>query len=324
MINKTPPFVSIIILNWNGTKYLYKCIESVFQQSFQSYEVIFVDNHSTDGSYEKSVSLFNTFKFVRNEKNYGFAKGMNIGIDKSQGEYILLLNTDVYLEKDYLQKCVDVFLSDSTIGCVAGQEFVWELFNLTDVNISSAFGIKRRLQLKEDDRDIMSYVFGVSGSFPVFRRETIQDMINVSGYFFDEAFGTGWEDTDIRFRLFFRNWTTKCVQTKAWHVGSAAAAEQKKLVDKNLDYQIRIFRNRFYVQYKYIRGIYPKWNLLVDLVNFAFPFYLILFHRKSVIPYFRGYFEYRANLSMLRKSKNDILNNINREKRDIHKYIIGI
>lgn len=324
MINKTSPLVSVIILNWNGTKYLYKCIESVLQQSYLNFEVIFVDNDSTDGSYEKSVNQFSTFRFIKNERNYGFAKGMNIGIDKSHGEYILLLNTDVYLEKDYLSKCVNAFLSDSTIGCVAGQEFVWEQFNLTNVNISSAFGIKRRLQLKEDDRDLLSYVFGVSGSFPVFRREAIHDIINVSGYFFDEAFGTGWEDTDIRFRLFFRNWTTLCVQTKAWHVGSAAAAEQKKLVDKSSDYQIRIFRNRFYIQYKYIREIYPMWNVFVSLVNLTFPFYLILFHRKSIIPYFRGYFEYRSNLKIMRRSKNDILNNINRDKKDIYKYITGI
>ena len=71
---------SIIILNWNGREHLDVCLTSVFKQSYQGYEVILVDNGSTDDSVEYVRNNFPQVKVIECKKNYGFAEGNNIGI----------------------------------------------------------------------------------------------------------------------------------------------------------------------------------------------------------------------------------------------------
>jgi len=251
--------VSIVILNWNSDNYLKDCLKAICAQSFKDFEVIFVDNGSSNGSLEEVKKAYPTFIYVENNLNYGFARGMNIGISHAQGEYVLLLNTDVYLDSNYLEECVKALDCDSTLGCVAGVEYPWKNGKLLQSTYSSgALGIKLHLQLG-DMGIVDGYTFGVSGSFPIYRRSTILSVQKMTGSFFDEMFETGWEDTDLRFLLAYMGWHTKCVvTTRAWHIGSASVGAAKRLFDKSKSYQQRIFRNRFYIQYKYIRNIFME------------------------------------------------------------------
>jgi len=93
------PLVSIIIVNWNAKNYLQKCIESLLEQTYQNFEIIFVDNASSDGSVEFVKTNFPKIKIIENKKNLGFAKGNNIGIKNSQGEIICLFNPDAVAKK---------------------------------------------------------------------------------------------------------------------------------------------------------------------------------------------------------------------------------
>lgn len=121
-------------------------------------------------------------------------------------------------------------------------------------------------------------------------------------------FETGWEDTDLRFLLAYMGWHTKCVvTTRAWHIGSASVGAAKRLFDKSKSYQQRIFRNRFYIQYKYIRNIFILWNVFLCVVNFVMPLFLILFYPKSIVPYVKGYMEYRSKRTKLDSIKSQIL-----------------
>ncbi|NMC36058.1 glycosyltransferase family 2 protein [Candidatus Beckwithbacteria bacterium] len=103
--------ISIIILNYNTKDITLKCLESVCQSDFDSYswEIVLVDNASSDDS----AKAFKTFKqdhkqikvtIIENTRNTGFAAGNNKGIRKASGTYILLLNSDVILEKDTIKK----------------------------------------------------------------------------------------------------------------------------------------------------------------------------------------------------------------------------
>jgi GT2 family glycosyltransferase len=100
------PLVSIIVLNWNGKQWMDKCLTSIRQQDYQNIETIFVDNRSTDGSVEYLKLKFPWVRVIENDKNYGFAKGNNIGINAAEGELILLLNNDTWIRNDLVSNLV--------------------------------------------------------------------------------------------------------------------------------------------------------------------------------------------------------------------------
>ena len=83
--------ISIIIVNWNGKKWLRKCLDSLTKQTYKNYEIIFVDNASYDGSVKFIKENYPFAKIIVNSKNLGFAGGNNIGFRMSKGEFILLL-----------------------------------------------------------------------------------------------------------------------------------------------------------------------------------------------------------------------------------------
>jgi len=111
--------VSIVILNFNGKNYLEKCISSVLETNYPNFEVILVDNASTDGSVnliEQSFGSDNRLKIIRNNKNSGFADGNNVGFSNSNGSYIAFLNSDTIVDKNWLTIIINAFNNDKTIG----------------------------------------------------------------------------------------------------------------------------------------------------------------------------------------------------------------
>ena len=96
---------SIIITCFNRKKFIQRCIKSALNQSLvtrSSYEVIVVDDKSTDGSKNIIEQFENTIKIIYNKKNYGLSKSRNLGIKKSKGKYILKLDYDDYISEHYL------------------------------------------------------------------------------------------------------------------------------------------------------------------------------------------------------------------------------
>jgi GT2 family glycosyltransferase len=117
--------LSIIIVNYNTYTLTKQTIESVIEKEhpFQ-YEILLVDNASSDGSIERLQKDFNelilqgTLQIFINEINLGFAKANNIGIRVAIGEYILLLNSDTVVKEDCLEKCLVQMQSDNNIGAL--------------------------------------------------------------------------------------------------------------------------------------------------------------------------------------------------------------
>lgn len=101
------PLVSIIIVNWNGLEHLQKCLPLLLQIQYLAYEVIVVDNYSSDDSVRYLREHFPAVKIVENSKNDGFAEGNNLGYRAAQGKYILLLNNDTTVDKHFLTELVD-------------------------------------------------------------------------------------------------------------------------------------------------------------------------------------------------------------------------
>lgn len=114
--------LSIIILNFNTKEYLRKCLTSVFsskQVDFKAIEVIVVDNNSSDGSVEMLNKYFTQVKLIKNKENVGFSAGNNIGIRKSNGRLILLLNSDVEVGSNTIQAMMEYFNSNANVGAAS-------------------------------------------------------------------------------------------------------------------------------------------------------------------------------------------------------------
>jgi len=104
------PLVSIVIVVWNAKKYVFECLSSLREQcGHLAVEVIVVDNASTDGSPEMISEIFPEFTLVRNSENLGFAKANNIGISKSCGHYVALVNSDVKFTSDCFSPMLEYF-----------------------------------------------------------------------------------------------------------------------------------------------------------------------------------------------------------------------
>ena len=115
------PIVSIILINYNTFQLTCNCIESIIQfTKVDDYEIILVDNNSTECDANLFLQKFSTVKLIKSAENGGFAKGNNLGIKQANGDFILLLNSDTYLIEDAISKTVNYYQQiklNGIIGC---------------------------------------------------------------------------------------------------------------------------------------------------------------------------------------------------------------
>lgn len=109
--------LSIIIVTWNAKKYVWECLKSLEQQSKDlSVEIIVVDNASSDGTPELVRGQFPQTRLVQNQRNLGFARANNIGINLSRGKYVCLVNSDVYVPSGCLAMMLSYLEQNPTVG----------------------------------------------------------------------------------------------------------------------------------------------------------------------------------------------------------------
>ncbi|MEM2618953.1 MAG: glycosyltransferase family 2 protein [Candidatus Hadarchaeales archaeon] len=212
--------VSIIILNFNKKDLLQKCLDSIKRNtSYTNYEVIVVDNGSSDGSQAMIERRYYWVKLIKNEKNLGFAKANNIGIKAARGDYILLLNNDTIIaQKDWLNNMVAAAEGDPRIGIV-GCRLIGP--DGTIQHAGGWFDIRGTGHYVKDV-DVITEVDYVTGAALLIKREVI-DKIGL----LDEKFSPlYYEDTDWCARC--RKAGYKVVYTPKStiiHVGSSTASQ---------------------------------------------------------------------------------------------------
>ena len=131
----TVPFVSIIVLNYNGLRFLDDCLGSLARLDYPSdrYEVVLVDNVSQDGSADIAQERFPWVRVVRNSRNLGFAAGNNVAMRGTPADFVVLLNNDTAVDCQWLARLVDAAEKDPRIGictsncCLStvGRGFEW-------------------------------------------------------------------------------------------------------------------------------------------------------------------------------------------------------
>jgi hypothetical protein len=174
--------ISIIIVNYNGSKWLRKCFDSILSQSYINFEIVFVDNNSNDNSLNFIENNYDDdrIKIIKSDKNLGFAGGNNLGIEKSNGDYTLLLNNDTWIDVDFL-KNIYKFYTESDFDLVAPYE--------KDYNNEKKFGyystkidfLGHTIYLK---RKNLFNDFYLSGVCLLFSKKIYQDTKGLDGNFF--------------------------------------------------------------------------------------------------------------------------------------------
>lgn len=114
------PELSIIILNYNVGEFLLNCLESIFQNKgkLDRWQVIVVDNASSDGSVEAVKDKYPEVELVANKDNLGFARGNNVGVEHAKAQVILFLNPDTVIVGSAIQKTLEVLLSNPDFGAI--------------------------------------------------------------------------------------------------------------------------------------------------------------------------------------------------------------
>ena len=122
--------VTIILINWNSYQYTKQCIDSIKKNtSYRPYEIILIDNGSTDGSIEKIEKGFPKIQIIRNSKNKGFSYAVNQGYREGKGECLCQLNTDTLLTEGWLSEMAKAMESDKKIGVVGVKEISEQLLS---------------------------------------------------------------------------------------------------------------------------------------------------------------------------------------------------
>ena len=213
--------ISVVILNFNGKQYLDKCLCALDNQTFRDFEVIVVDNGSTDGSAEYMMTNFPWVKVVRNEENLGFAGGTNVGIRRSTGEYIFTLNNDTWIEKELLEHLAEP-MSEKDVGmCASKMLFPDGRINSAGICISRSGAAWDRGMFEPDmgQYNRREEIFGPCAGSALYRKEMLDEI-----GLFDEDFFLFMEDVDLAFRGRLAGW--KCIyvpEAKVYHLHGGTA-----------------------------------------------------------------------------------------------------
>lgn len=204
---KNNPLISIIIINWNGKHFLDPCFSTLFKQSYKNIEVILVDNASKDGSVQFVRKNYPQVKIVINKENLGFAEANNIGYKKATGEYVLFLNNDTKVTKDFLKILVDVLVKDTKkqIGGVQSKLLLMDTPEkldsvgafMTPTGFLYHYGIAKKDGPKYNRR---IDVYSAKGACMMIRREVLEKTL-VENEIFDSKYFAYFEETDLCHRI---------------------------------------------------------------------------------------------------------------------------
>jgi GT2 family glycosyltransferase len=198
-----PVKISVVVVNFNGKRFLDDCLKSLEVQTYRDYEVIVVDNASKDGSEEHVRSCFPWARVVRNERNLGSTGGNNSGIREARGEFIVTLNNDTCVEKDFLERLLGP-MSDEGVGmCGSKMIFPNGRINSTGLCISRS-GAAWDRGVNEEDRgqyDRQPEILGPCAGAALYRRKMLDEI-----GLFDEDFFIFMEDIDLALRARYAGW----------------------------------------------------------------------------------------------------------------------
>ena len=195
------PLVSIIVANFNGEDVIASCLESLGRLEYPNFEVIVVDDASTDGSVEVVGETFPEVRLVALQKNVGLAGANNIGMEYAEGEVLVFdLNNDEIVDKDWLSNLVEVLMSSPKIGITCGKRYQADKeFKKGNIILSAGSKINpvtaECAAIGYGERDSAKYGIQEETDFAtvVVTRRNVLKKVGL----FDPVYGNYYEDSDI-------------------------------------------------------------------------------------------------------------------------------
>ena len=266
------PQVSVLVLNYRSRWCIDACMQALQRQTWSGFELIFMDNASGDGSVEFVRHNYPDAKVLAFSRNLYYCRAHNLGIDRAEGQYVLLLNADIILAPTYIEEMVKAAELDPRVGMVSGKLLRMDrnLKPLQPPRIDSA-GMWFSRQMRHFDRgagaidrgqyDRLAYIFGPSGAAPLYRRSMLED-IRVEGEYFDEAFVIYREDADLAWRAQLLGW-------RALYTPLAVGYHLRGLRPEHKRHRIPTLINRHSVKNRFLMRI--KNQTTANLLRFALP-----------------------------------------------------
>lgn len=262
----THPKVVIIILNWNGKEDTIECLESLKHITYPNYEILLLDNGSTDGSVEHFKEKYPGIEIIENGENLGFAEGNNVGIKKAikKGvEYILLLNNDTVVDPKFLDELVKVAEADEKIGAV--QPAIYYYDNPREIH---SIGGKLNL-LIGSERNITVAPRGIIkcdrliGACMLIKRGAIENI-----GLLDDKYFLYMEETDWCYRAKKKYSLVGCSNSKIWHkIYSSSGGKVNNALVYYWTRNIILFYKKHHKYYLPVFLIFFSFRLIIQLIN---------------------------------------------------------
>ncbi len=213
-----------IVVNYNGEKYLEKCLNFILSQNYKKFKILVIDNNSTDKSKEilkKMVDENSKIDVLFNEENVGFVKAVNLGVDVTTSPLIALINNDAFIRNDWLENMICEVKKDLRAGIFASKIYLLNgLINSAGHSIFKGLIVMDRGYFERDSGqyDKPCYVAGACAAAALYRRRVFEDI-----GLFDESYFMYNDDVDFSLRAILYGWKIKFVPNAiAYHVHSAS------------------------------------------------------------------------------------------------------
>ncbi|MGN0297597.1 MAG: glycosyltransferase family 2 protein [Lachnospiraceae bacterium] len=249
--------VTIIIPNYNGKKFLKECLDALETQTSDDFDVLVVENASSDGSSEFIRAGYPWVKLLENETNLGFAGGVNVGIKACKTPYVLLLNNDTKVHSHFVEQMITAIEQSEHIFSVSSKMIQYhdhtkiddagDYYNLLGWAFQSGVGhsVKKFRRPKK--------IFSACAGAAIYRREVFEEI----GYF-DELHFAYLEDIDVGYRAKLAGYDNiYWPKALVYHVGSGTSGS------KYNSFKVKLSaRNNVYLNYKNM----PNWQLVCNFL----------------------------------------------------------
>lgn len=229
MNHSARPSGAVIVLNWNGAAWLDGCLSTLAAQSVGDFELVVVDNASTDSSAE--VALKYPIRWLQLDRNYGFSRGNNAGARATSGDWLVFVNNDMRFEPTFVETVVAKLMSDSGLFAIDVAQRDWAgnpshgAIRLTRQKARSV-GRRRLVSTESFPKEPTLVPFGNGGALCV-RRSHFEQL---GGW--DERMFAGSEDVDLSWRAWRMGWGTLWIPDYLAHAkigGASSTPEGRRL-----------------------------------------------------------------------------------------------
>lgn len=306
--------VSVILLVWNNTEYVLKCLAFLQEQTYKNFEIILLDNGSFDLTYlnsmsEKYAGMAITVKKLAS--NRGFAAANNIGACLAHGQWIALLNADAFPESNWLENMLLAAQKNLQYSFFTSRQLQYHSTHLLD-GAGDAYHVTGLAWRRFYNRLVQEYgrkaeeVFSACPAAALYSRE---EFLKIGG--FDEDYFSYFEDVDLGFRLRLNG--AKCLyvpEAVVHHVGSASTGKRSNF---SVYYG---YRNMIWTFVKNMPSPYI-WIFLPLHISTVLFFALYLTWRGQGSAIWRAIFDAIVGLPKMLKKRKDIQKNIHIKPRNL-------